>query len=96
MLVTPSDAAEDDPLTDRLHRDQFGDARGPSGTATTAWSSTSPTATGSASSATPGSRSSELLEPQVPEGATTTYDWAPYEWARRWPIEEIWKVRKAR
>ncbi len=36
----------------------------------------------------------ELVEPQVPEGATTTYDWMPYEWARRWPCEEIWKVRK--
>ena len=36
----------------------------------------------------------ELREPQVPEGATTTYDWMPYEWARQWPCEEIWKVRK--
>ena len=38
----------------------------------------------------------ELLEPRAPEGATTSYDWAPYEWARQWPVEEIWKVRKAR
>lgn len=36
----------------------------------------------------------ELLEPQVPEGATTRYPFAPYEWARRWPIEEVWKVRR--
>ncbi len=36
----------------------------------------------------------ELLEPQVPEGATTTWTLASYEWARQWPIEEIWKVRK--
>ena len=36
----------------------------------------------------------ELLEPQVPEGAETGFAWAPIEWARRWPIEEIWKVRK--
>jgi SAM-dependent methyltransferase len=35
----------------------------------------------------------ELLEPQIPEGAATTYDFAPYEWARRWPCEEIWKLR---
>jgi hypothetical protein len=35
-----------------------------------------------------------LLEPRAPEGATTSYKWAPYEWARRWPIEEVWKVRK--
>lgn len=35
-----------------------------------------------------------LLEPRVPDGATTSYAWAPYEWARQWPIEEVWKVRK--
>jgi SAM-dependent methyltransferase len=35
-----------------------------------------------------------LLEPRVPEGATTRYDWAPYAWARTWPVEEAWKVRK--
>ena len=35
-----------------------------------------------------------LLEPQTPEGATTRYAWAPLEWARQWPVEEIWKVRK--
>lgn len=36
----------------------------------------------------------ELLEPRIPEGATTTYDFVPYDWARRWPCEEIWKVRR--
>jgi SAM-dependent methyltransferase len=36
----------------------------------------------------------ELRELQVPEGATTRYTWMPYEWARRWPAEEVWKVRK--
>ena len=36
----------------------------------------------------------ELLEPQVPEGSSTSYAWMPYKWARRWPCEEIWKVRK--
>jgi SAM-dependent methyltransferase len=35
-----------------------------------------------------------LLEPRAPEGATTRYAWAPYEWARTWPVEEAWKVRK--
>ncbi len=35
-----------------------------------------------------------LLEPRIPEGGTTNYGWAPYEWARTWPVEEIWKVRK--
>jgi len=36
----------------------------------------------------------ELRELQVPEGATTRYDWMPYEWARKWPCEDVWKVRK--
>lgn len=38
----------------------------------------------------------ELVEPQPPEGATTPFEdaWIPLEWARRWPNEEIWKVRK--
>lgn len=37
----------------------------------------------------------DLIELRPPEGATTTYDLAPLEWARRWPAEMIWKVRKA-
>ena len=37
----------------------------------------------------------ELQELQAPEGGTTRYEWMPYEWARRWPAEEIWRVRKA-
>ena len=36
----------------------------------------------------------DLIELRPPEGATTTYDTAPYEWARRWPAENIWKARK--
>jgi SAM-dependent methyltransferase len=36
----------------------------------------------------------ELLEPQAPEGATSNVAWAPYEWGRRWPFEEVWKVRR--
>jgi SAM-dependent methyltransferase len=36
----------------------------------------------------------ELLEPQVPEGSATAYRWMTYEWARQWPCEEIWKVRR--
>jgi SAM-dependent methyltransferase len=36
----------------------------------------------------------ELGELRVPEGAVTRYDWMPYEWARQWPCEETWKVRK--
>ena len=37
----------------------------------------------------------DLVEVQAPEGATTTYDWMSPEWARKWPCEEAWKVRKA-
>jgi SAM-dependent methyltransferase len=95
MLVTAEDAAEDDPLTDRLVRDQFR----PAG-ARTEW----PDDVGVEFHPTHGEwirvfreagfEVLELLEPQVPEGSTTNYAWAPYEWARRWPVEEIWKVRK--
>ncbi|MGZ4290911.1 MAG: class I SAM-dependent methyltransferase [Gaiellaceae bacterium] len=35
----------------------------------------------------------DLIEPQPPEGATTTYGF-DLAWARRWPLEQIWKVRK--
>jgi SAM-dependent methyltransferase len=38
----------------------------------------------------------DLIEIRPPEGATTTYDFAPLEWARRWPAENIWKARKRR
>jgi SAM-dependent methyltransferase len=38
----------------------------------------------------------DLIELQAPEGATTTYtDFVSYDWARRWPAEQIWRVRKA-
>jgi ubiquinone/menaquinone biosynthesis C-methylase UbiE len=38
----------------------------------------------------------DLIELRAPKGATTTYDYVPYRWARRWPAEQIWKVRKPR
>ncbi len=37
----------------------------------------------------------DLVELRAPEGATTTYDYAPPEWARAFPGEHVWKVRKA-
>ncbi len=37
----------------------------------------------------------ELIEVQPPEGSTTNYEWARLDWARKWPTEEVWKVRKA-
>lgn len=37
----------------------------------------------------------DLVELQAPDGATTTYEgFDDHRWARRWPAEEIWRVRK--
>jgi SAM-dependent methyltransferase len=36
----------------------------------------------------------DLIEVQIPEGATTTYKFVTADWACKWPCEEIWKVRK--
>jgi SAM-dependent methyltransferase len=37
----------------------------------------------------------DLIEIQPSETATSTYDVAPLEWARRWPAEILWKVRRS-
>jgi len=38
----------------------------------------------------------DLIEVRPPEGATSTYrDDAATAWARRWPMEQIWKVRRS-
>jgi SAM-dependent methyltransferase len=36
----------------------------------------------------------ELIEVQPPEGSTTTYPYVTLDWARNWPCEEVWKVRR--
>jgi SAM-dependent methyltransferase len=36
----------------------------------------------------------DLIELRPSPDATTRYAWARLEWARRWPIEEVWKARK--
>jgi SAM-dependent methyltransferase len=36
----------------------------------------------------------ELVELRPPRDATTRYPFVTLEWARQWPCEEIWKVRK--
>lgn len=37
-----------------------------------------------------------LLELRAPKGATTTFDaFVPYRWARRWPAEQIWQLRRS-
>jgi SAM-dependent methyltransferase len=38
----------------------------------------------------------DLLEPQRPEGATSTYwEEREYDWGTHWPSDAIWKARKA-
>ena len=37
----------------------------------------------------------ELLELRPSDGATTRYPHITYEWARRWPCEEVWRARLA-
>lgn len=36
----------------------------------------------------------DLIELQAPEGGTTRYPWVTLEWARRWPVDDVWKARK--
>lgn len=36
----------------------------------------------------------ELIEVRPPPGATTRYPWIDIKWARSWPCEEVWKVRR--
>lgn len=37
----------------------------------------------------------DLVELLAPPDATTTYDFVPAPWARRWPAEEIWCLSRA-
>ena len=38
-----------------------------------------------------------LHELRAPEDASTTYEgFVPLEWARRWPAENIWQLRRQR
>jgi SAM-dependent methyltransferase len=36
----------------------------------------------------------DLVEIRPPDGATSRYPFVTLEWARQWPCEEVWKVRK--
>ena len=36
----------------------------------------------------------DMIEVRPPEGSTTRHPLATLEWSRRWPCEEVWKVRK--
>ena len=35
-----------------------------------------------------------LVELYAPEGSTTAYPWMSTEWARQWPVEDVWTARK--
>jgi SAM-dependent methyltransferase len=37
----------------------------------------------------------DLVELQAPAAASTSYDFVPADWARHWPAENIWVVRKS-
>ena len=92
MLTFPD---EDEPATERLQRDQFGMHRFD-------W----PEAEGAVEFALShgdwirlfrgaGLEVEDLIEVRAPEDAVTPTDpLATAEWARRWPVEEAWKLRK--
>ena len=91
MLCSPLDD-EDAPVTERLERPLFGMHR-------FAWND------GAVEFHLPhgemirllresGFAIEDLVDVQIPEGATTRYPFVSPEWARRWPCEEVWKVRK--
>lgn len=87
MLASPL-TDEEAPVTERLERPLFGMHR-------FAWSD------GSVEFHLPhgamlrllresGFEVEDLIEIQIPEGATTRYPFVSSEWARRWPCEEVW------
>ncbi|MFN8591109.1 MAG: class I SAM-dependent methyltransferase [Thermomicrobiales bacterium] len=92
LMLTTAEGDEDAPVTERLERPLFGMKR-------FAWSD------GSVEFHLPhgemirllrdsGFAIEDLVEVQIPEGATTRYPYVSPEWARRWPCEEVWKARK--
>ena len=90
MLCSPLDD-EVVPIEDRLIRDQFGMHRFD-------WSDATEFQISHGEMITLlhecGFEIEDLLELRPPEGATTRSDWVTLEWARRWPCEDVWKVRK--
>jgi SAM-dependent methyltransferase len=91
MLCVPD--AEDEPATDRLLRDYFGMHRfeWPDDTSVEFHLGYGDMIRLLRAS---GFEVEDLIEVRPEPGATTTYPFAPIEWARRWPVEEIWKARK--
>jgi len=92
-LLTLCVPEDDSPATDRLLRDSFGLHR-------LEWADT-----GTVEFALPvgewirllranGFELLDLMELRAPHGASTSYKYVNAEWARRWPSEEIWRLRK--
>jgi SAM-dependent methyltransferase len=91
MLCAPD--AEDEPATDRLLRDYFGMHRfewpdDPSVEFHLGYGDMIRLLRRC------GFEVEDMIEVRPPEDATTSHAYAPVEWARRWPAEEVWKALK--
>jgi SAM-dependent methyltransferase len=91
MLCAPD--AEDEPATDRLLRDYFGMHRfewpdDPSVEFHLGYGDMIRLLRRC------GFEVEDMIEVRPREDATTSYPYAPVEWARRWPAEEVWKALK--
>lgn len=91
-LCMPED--EDEPASDRLLRPQFGTRRmvWPGDDTSVEFHPTH--GDWIALFTASGFEIVELLEPQAPAGLSSRHVPGGSEWATKWPIEEIWKVRK--
>lgn len=93
MVCTPVDALEETPVTEHLERPYFGMHR-------VEWPDDDSVEFHLGHGnwirllRTTGFDVEALIEVQPPEGATTSFKIVTFEWARRWPCEEIWKARK--
>jgi SAM-dependent methyltransferase len=92
-LCSPDD--EDEPATDRLLRPQFGMRRMVwPGETSVEFHPTHGDWIRLFTSA--GFEIMELLEPQANPGLTSRHTPGGSDWATKWPVEDIWKVRKRR
>jgi len=91
MLATPP-GDDDAPVTERMERPLFGMHR-------FAWDDGSvefhlPHGKMIALLRDSGFEVEELIEVEIPDGATTRYPYVSPDWAQKWPCEEVWKARK--
>jgi SAM-dependent methyltransferase len=92
MIACSPEFDSDAPVTDRLVRDYFGMHRVDWDEGTTEFNL--PHGDWVRLLRSTGFDILDLIEVRPPEGATTRYEYVTTEWARRWPVEEIWKARK--